>query len=93
MCTYYLSCSDRLLPFGARLALEDIPAGIHTAYVLLLAAGSNATPQLVDKKLRDSQKTKMFGKRFSAFTYLGFVVLQFFLYVCNADAGGTGVHA
>ena len=34
----------------------------------------------------------MFGKRFSAVTYLGFVVLQFFLYVCNADAGGTWLH-
>ena len=34
---------------------------------------------------------KVFGRKFSTVTYLVFIIAQFWLYACKADAGGLFV--
>ena len=55
-----------------------------TGFGLQLNARQSPGTGKTDKE----QKMNVFGKRVSTATCLGFVVLQFLLYACKAEAGG-----
>ena len=62
-------------------SISDLTAGSG----LQLNARQSSGSRKIDLK---EQKMNMFGRRVSTATCLGFVVLQFLLYACKAEAGG-----
>ena len=76
------------MPHGRTATLPG--AVIHI--ILFLPTGSglqfNTRRSPGAGEIERGQKMNTFGRRFSTATCLSFVVLQFLLYACKAEAGG-----